>query len=327
MESYTNPVYHKYMADPFVLHHEGSYYAYGTSPHAPAGWSFPILVSTDLVHWRREGYALRLPEGASEGWAPEVAFRDGVFYLYYSANGSNGQNHQLRVATSSTPTGPFEDSGRSLIPDDAFTIDAHPFKDRDGQWYLFYARDFLTRDGELEAGTGIVVDRLLDMFTVAGEPRVVVRPDTDWQLFQMQRPIYDGIYDWYTVEGPALRVHDGRYYCFYSGGAWEQANYGVSYVVADHPLGPYRRPNHLEGPLLKSVPDRVIGPGHNSFTNSPDGSQDYIVYHGWDPAMSARLMRIDRLEWQGAIPVIPGPTSTPQPVPAPSRIDHGKTEP
>jgi len=32
--------------------------------------------------------------------------------------------------------------------------------------------------------------------------------------------MYGGVYDWHTVEGPALRVHQGRYYCFYSGGAW-----------------------------------------------------------------------------------------------------------
>ena len=315
MESYTNPVYHEYMADPFVLRFEGRYYAYGTSPHTPAGWAFPVLVSTDLVHWQREAWALRLPEGAVECWAPEVAFHAGRFYLYYSAQGIKGKDHQLRIAVSNAPTGPFEDIGRILIPGDAFTIDAHPFKDRDGQWYLFYARDFLTRDGDVRAGTGIVVDRLLDMTAMAGDPRVVVRPHADWQLFEVQRPIYDGVYDWYTVEGPALRLHDGRYYCFYSGGAWEQANYGVSYVVADDPLGPYRRPAHENGALLKSLPGQVIGPGHNSFTESPDRSQEYIVYHGWDPAMSARLMRIDRLEWEGQIPIISGPTCAPQPMP------------
>lgn len=312
--TYTNPVYPHYMADPFVLRHEGVYYAYGTAPTDADGWQFPVLRSDDLVQWQLCGRALAPLADADAFWAPEVAFHDGVFYLYYSAHGINGKDHQLRVATSSTPTGPFTDSGRVLLPDDPFTIDPHPFRDRDGQWYLFYSRDFLTLDGDYRVGTGIVVDKLIDMTTLAGAPQVVVRPHADWQIFQHQRAMYGAVYDWHTIEGAALRVRDGRYYCFYSGGAWEHDHYGVSYVVADHPLGPYARPDGQTGPILYSVPQHVIGPGHNSFTEGPDGSE-YIVYHAWDMAMTARLMRVDRLIWEAAQPVIHGPTWTPQPAP------------
>lgn len=312
--TYTNPVYPHYMADPFVLRHNGRYYAYGTAPRSDKGEAFPILYSNDLVHWTFAGYALPPLEGPTDYWAPEVAYADGRFYLYYSA-GIEDRGHRLRVAVSDTPLGPFTDAGVSLTADEPFAIDAHPFRDRDGQWYLFYSPDFLTLDGDQRVGTGIVVDRLLDMQTLAGEPRVVVRPHADWQLFLAQRPMYGGVYDWHTIEGAATRVHNGRYYCFYSGGAWERENYGVSYVVADHPLGPYRRPDGLDGPIFRSVPGHIIGPGHNSFTESPDGKQEFIVYHAWDAAMTARLMRVDRLTWDGDRPALHGPTWTPQPLP------------
>lgn len=308
--SFVNPVYPHYMADPFVLLHEGEYYAYGTAP--AEGKQFPVLHSTDLIHWTFKDYALIPPDGGKHFWAPEVAYHDGTFYLYYSTDGIEGHDHRLRVAMSGSPTGPFEDSGRVLTPDDLFTIDPHPFQDTDGQWYLFYSRDFLTSDGDYRVGTGIVVDRLLDMTTLAGNPQVVVRPHADWQLFQANREMYGAVYDWHTIEGAAVRLHNGRYYCFYSGGAWEHDNYGVSYVVADHPAGPYTRPEGVNGVLLKSVPGRVIGPGHNSFTIGPDGEQEFIVYHAWNPEMTARLMRIDRLHWHGDTPVIDGPTWTPQ---------------
>ncbi len=307
---FTNPVFPHYMADPFVLKHDDLYYAYGTRPEGPDHRQFPVLVSPDLVTWEAVGWALGPLAGADQYWAPEVVYAEGVFHMYYSANGQ-GRNHQLRVATSLHPAGSFQDIGRVLIPGDPFTIDAHPFQDRDGAWYLFYARDFLTSDGDYRVGTGIVVDRLVDMVTLAGNPQVVVRPHSDWQLFEAQRALYGGVHDWHTIEGPAVRVHASRYYCFYSGGAWHHDNYGVSYVVADHPLGPYTRPDH-EGPLLKSVPGRVIGPGHNSFVLGPDGRQEFIVYHAWPPDMSARLMRIDRLMWHDDQPVIEGPTWTPQ---------------
>jgi len=308
--TYTNPVYDQYFADPFVLHHAGRYYAYGTGPASPDGMQFPVLVSDNLVAWTFAGWALQPLPGADAYWAPEVAYSAGVFYLYYSAHGIEGRDHQLRVATSPTPLGPFEDVGHVLTPETPFSIDAHPFQDCDGTWYLFYAQDFLTLEGEYRVGTGIVVDRLVEMVRLAGEPHVVVRPHADWQLFEAQRAIYGGVYDWHTIEGPALRVRGGRYYCFYSGGAWHSNNYGVGYVMAEHPLGPYMRPASA-GPLLRSVPGQVISPGHNSFVVGPDG-KEYIVYHAWPPDMSARLMRIDRLSWDGAEPVLHGPTTTPQ---------------
>ena len=310
---YKNPVFDQYMADPFVLQHEGHYYAYGTGSLSPEGRPFPVLHSTDLVNWQQHGWSL-IPPGGDEFWAPEVAYQDGVFYMYYSAHGIDGKDHQLRVATQTDPLGPFQDAGQVLIPDQPFTIDAHPFQDKDGQWYLFYSQDFLTLDAQYRVGTGIVVDRMLDMFTLAGQPHVVIRPHADWQLFKAQRSMYGAVYDWHTIEGAALRVHDKRYYCFYSGGAWEHDNYGISYVVSDHVLGPYHLPSENQQILLRSVPGHVIGPGHNSFITSPNSDQEYVVYHAWDPAMTARRMCIDPLNWDDGTPIIHGPTWTPQPI-------------
>ena len=199
-----------------------------------------------------------------------------------------------------------------LDPDEPFTIDAHPFRDDDGRWYLFYCWDFVEGD---RVGTGIVVDELADMETLAGERRTVVRPYADWNLFKKDRFWYGKTWDWYTIEGPFVRKHEGRYYCFFSGGGWREENYGVSYAVADHPLGPYEVAEG-EGPaLLSTVAGKVLGPGHASIVSSPSGERDYLVYHGWDPAGTARWMRLDRLDWTSEGPRCDGPTVDPQPAP------------
>ncbi|GGZ01254.1 glycoside hydrolase family 43 protein [Pseudoduganella plicata] len=314
--NYLNPVYPHTMADPFVLRHDGLYYAYGTAPVGADGRAFPVLRSRDLVAWEPLGHAL-VPPGGHDFWAPEVAARDGKFYMYYSAQGIDDADHQLRVAVSEHPGGPFLDAGVVLVPDQPFSIDAHPFRDGDGQWYLYYCIDFLELEDDHRVGTGIVVDRLLDMTTLAGEPRVVVRPHEDWHLFLKNRAMYGAVYDWHTVEGPAMQCHDGRYYCFYSGGAWERENYGVSYVVADNPLGPFSRPAGGGRALLMSTrPGRLIGPGHNSFTCSPDGKETWIVYHAWQPDMGGRRMCIDQLHWENVRPVTDGPTWMERPAPS-----------
>ena len=314
--TYANPVYGGYLGDPFVLKHNGEYYAYGTVPLGDL-LSVPVLHSRDLVSWRELGKALTLHGDAFEAlWAPEVAYENGTFYMYYSAGGEEGQGHRLRVATASHPAGPFEDSGGVLTPDDPFTIDAHPFRDDDGRWYLYYCRDFLEPDAEGRVGTGIVVDRLVHMTRLAGERRTVVRPHADWQLYEREREWYCRVWDWYTVEGAFVRKRGGRYYCLYSGGAWREPNYGVSYVVADHPMGPFAPEPDAEGPVvLRTVPGRVIGPGHASVAVAPDNAHEYLVYHAWDPEHTARRMRIDPLTWDEGGPASAGPTLDRRPAP------------
>lgn len=184
----------------------------------------------------------------------------------------------------------------------AFAIDAHPFQDTDGQWWLFYARDFLDEAGGCHAGTGIVCDRLLDMSRLAGAERLVLRPRHHWTLFQAQRTMYGKTWDWHTIEGPCVVVHDGRYYCFYSGACFGNASYGVDYVSAETIAGPWSDAGGEAGPrVLHSIPGVVLGPGHNSCFMGPHG-HEYLAYHAWDAAQSARRMHIDRLIWTAAGP-------------------------
>lgn len=320
--TYTNPVYKGYFADPFVWEYKGIYYAVATGAAEAYGEEvtdaarvFPLLRSSDFINWHFAGHALVRPDPAlgDNFWAPEVAYCDGKFYLYYSV-GHEDKDHQLRVATSDKPLGPYLDVGPLLnLSECPFAIDPHPFRDDDGQWYLFYARDFLDTENGVRAGTALMVDRLQGMTKLAGEGKVVLRARSDWQRFLVNRPMYGGVYDWHTLEGPCVRKYQGRYYCFYSGGRWETENYGVDYGVADHVLGPYSDIGNETGPrVLRSVLGRVLGPGHNSMILAPDGQTEYIVYHAWEMDMSARQMFLDKLIWTPDGPRCNGPTWTPQ---------------
>lgn len=298
------PVYAEYFADPFVWEHGGEYFAIGTGEREatghPSEMVFPLLRSNDFVKWKRAGRAMLRPDHSlgTNFWAPEVAFHDGKFWLYYSV-GLSDKNHQLRAATSDTPLGPFQDFDRPLIDPVIcpFAIDAHPFRDDDGRWYLFYARDFLDSSTQTRPGTALMVARMKSMTELEDEGRVVLRANHDWQRFESNRAMYGGRYDWHTLEGPFVRKHDGRYYCFYSAGRWENETYGVDYAVADHVLGPYSDGGNENGPrVLHTVPGELIGPGHNSVVRGPDGA-DYMVYHAWDSEMTARRTFIERLAW------------------------------
>lgn len=306
--TYTNPVYGDYFADPFVFRHGGVYYAFGTGPRreGEAPGQFRTLRSRDLIRWTEIGFALVEPSEFQGGdfWAPEVTYANGRFFMVYSV-GQGDAGHHLRLAVATRPEGPYEDAGRLSPESVPFAIDGHFYRHLDGDWFLFYAMDFL--DGD-RPGTSIVVDRLVTMDEPEGRPRVVARATADWQRYMADRPIYGGRYDWHTLEGPCVRRRDGRIYCFYSGGNWQSEGYGVDFVVAEHPLGPYLSETVDRPRTLRSRPGEVLGPGHNSLVLSPDGETEVMVYHGWDPALTARLMRIDPLRWTPEGPVVDGPS-------------------
>lgn len=309
--TYTNPVYDGYFADPFVWEHEGQYYAVGTGyadsdeADAHAGKErrvFPLLTSPDLVNWTSLGGALVHPDPAlgHQFWAPEVAHCDGKFYLYYSiGGGEGGTNHQLRVAVADSPAGPYIDAGHWLTSSEKvpFAIDASPFQDRDGTWYLFYARDFRDNEGGYHAGTALAVDRLVNMTHLAGEERAVLRARQPWTLFKANRTV-DGVHyaEWHTLEGAHVRFRQGRYWCLFSGACWENHTYGVDFCHADNVLGPWDGESETFPRLLYTIPDEVRGPGHNSLVIGPDG-QEYLAYHAWNPEGTRRQLCIDPVEW------------------------------
>jgi beta-xylosidase len=301
------------MPDPSVIRHDGYYYAFGTTGNERKadGRIFTVLRSADLVNWVELGGALTppSPDRRYQYWAPEAVERDGRFYLYYSMGGVEPERFELRVGISEHPAGPYTDAGVALrdCTTNRFTIDAFPFRDDDGQWYLFYACNFPFTSGDQHPGTGINVDRLVDMVALAGECRDVVRARYDWTLYESNRvmEVYGQTFDWHTIEGPCVVKHDGRYYCFYSGANWQTPRYGVDYVVADHPMGPYTgQGDHAR--VLHGVPGKVRGPGHHSIVTGPDGTTQVVVYHAWDSGMTRRQLCIDRLEWMQS-----GPRCTP----------------
>lgn len=315
---HVNPVYGSYFADPFVWRHKDTYYAIGTGELEAYGRTmgkiFPVLQSVDFVQWQPAGSALQRPDESlgTHFWAPEVAECDGDFFLYYSV-GHGDTQHQIRVATSRTPQGPYRDTGKAVIGPDisSFAIDPHPFRDVDGHWYLFYARDFLDSSAEVRPGTALAAVRLKNMTEADGDSVTVLRARNDWQRFQSRRSMYGRVWDWHTMEGPFVVRRDGRYYCFYSGGRWEKEEYGVDFGVAENVLGPYSDAGSESGPrVLRTVPNQVLGPGHSSIATGPDGETDYIVYHAWDKAMKARRMCIDKLTWTESGPRCDGPTWT-----------------
>src|SRR5947209_2830603 len=90
--TFCNPFWPENFPDPFVLKVRGRYYAYGSEygmlpPPASNSKVFPVLASTDLVHWSSVGKAMpALGDPYFGYWAPEVIVHNSQFLLYYAVH-------------------------------------------------------------------------------------------------------------------------------------------------------------------------------------------------------------------------------------------------
>ena len=298
--TYTNPVWDHDFPDPFVLFWDGRYYAYATESRITG---FQVMESTDLIHWTHRGVALEVPWSRRHYWAPEVVYYRGKFYMTYSAENPANRKHDIGIAVSDRPLGPFRHAAKLVEagPGQRGVIDATIFFDRDGRPYLIYSE---------EDPRSIVIRPMRDdLLAVEQEREVLIRPDRAWE---------HGV-----TEAPTMIYRDGHYHLFYSAGYYQgdKANcrYCVAHAVAKDLRGPYVK---SESQLLQTVVGQVYGPGHQCIIVAPDGHM-WMFYHGWSAEnephygsnRSGRTLRLDRVFWHGDEPSVEGPTLSAQPAP------------
>ena len=309
---YQNPLPIKNIGDPFVLRaSDGTYYCYATS--APDG--FKAWSSPDLVNWADIGYIYKRREdswGASDFWAPEVVDYGGKYFLHYSARWGENQSLRIGVATADSPGGPFVDVFNHPMFDFGYAaIDGHVFFDDDGRKYFYYSRDCSENvvDGRHESHI-YVAELNDDLTSLNDEPLLITKPEQEWEC--RSGP------EWVWNEGSFVLKHNSRYYLMYSANFYASRDYSVGYAVAERPIGPFVKAVH--NPILFSPNAAISGPGHNSVTTSPNGSELFIVYHiHTDPQNPSgdRQVCIDRMDFRedGSL-YVTGPTDTPQPIPS-----------
>lgn len=163
---------------------------------------------------------------------------------------------------------------------------------------------------------------MVDLFRLENNPRPVTRAKYDWQVYHPNRPEKGGV-RWHTVEGATVLKRKNVYYEMFSGGNWQNLTYGVSFAVADDIEKDEEWTQFSDGekvyPILRTVPDLIVGPGHNSVARGTNNRELYCVYHRWTE--NGRVLAIDRMDFAGGARMfIAGATHTPQPAPFEAKI-------
>ena len=285
---WNNPALDGYYADPDIIYSNktGKYYIYPTSDGFD-GWSgtyFKTFSSNNLVDWTDEGVILDLHKDVSwanrNAWAPCIIERKigGKYKYFYYFTAAQ----KIGVAVADDPTGPFIDSGKSLISSHPAgvnrgqEIDPDVFCDpQTGKYYLYWGNGYLA-----------VSELNDDMISFKGDVKVMT-PDRTFR------------------EGAHVLFRKGKYYFLWSEDDTRSENYRVRYAVADSPLGPLEIPK--DNLVIAKDPSKgIYGTGHNSTIQVPGKDEWYIVYHRFTFPEGIRMGRsagfhretcIDKLEF------------------------------
>jgi arabinan endo-1,5-alpha-L-arabinosidase len=285
-----NPVLDEDFPDPDILEVDGTYYAYATNT---ASLNVQVATSTDLTSWEMSDVdALpELPAWVIPGktWAPEVTqFGPDRFVLYATTTNFDPTFQCIAVATATSPEGPFEVVGDTMLvcpADEGGAIDASTFTDDDGTRYLLWKND----GNCCGFDTWLYIAPLSeDGLTLAGEPTRLVKQDQEWEGD--------------LVEAPTLVKRDGTYVLMYSANSYGGEEYAMGYATADQVTGPYTKG---EEPLFTTeASDGVyIGPGGQDVVVTPDGT-DLLAFHSWYGGITYRAMNTLELQWEDGRPVV-----------------------
>lgn len=289
-------------ADPYILKSGGRYYIYVTGHDGVHAYQSDRLLSGWTYYGKVFSY-----ENCRSYWAPCVIELDGKFYMYnsFGYNGvpkdPGGSNQTMFVSVADNPLGPFGDA-KMLIP--PFSIDAHVVQNEAGL-FIFYSTNRV--EGE-RLGTYIVMDKLIDPWTVAGNPIPVVEATLDEEISGINKQ-FPGR-PWHTVEGAFYFKEGDWQYVMYSGNCFEQPTYYIGYARAKTSETDLTKIKFEKYPS-KDIYHPVMkancfeeGTGHHSLIKE-DG-QWYAVYHardyGYDAtAEDARNARICKLHVQDGV--------------------------
>jgi hypothetical protein len=210
----------------------------------------PVALDVKDVSW-----------ASKQMWAPDAAYRNGTYYLYFpardKARDKNGLGtFRIGVATSKNPMGPFKAEPRPIAG--SFSMDPAVFTDTDGKTYMYFGgiwggqlqrwttgtfdpngSDTDLHQDDRPALSGKVVRMNPDMKSFAEKPRDAVVLD------EHGKPVLGGDHEKRFFEASWMFKRGGKYYYTYSTGD----THFLNYAIGTSPYGPFRYTGHILKPV------------------------------------------------------------------------------
>jgi GH43 family beta-xylosidase len=279
--------------DPWIVKHGTSYYVTHTTGNSLK--LYRTQNPSDVANSFTRTVWTAPPTGMNSRnvWAPEIHFINDKWYAYYAADDGNNDNHRMWVLENSSAdpiNGTWVDKGKLALPDDKWSIDGSIFEHNDQLYYVWSGWE-----GNTNVRQDIYIVKMSDPLTPTGPRIKISTPDLVWEQYG----------DPDVNEGPQFLTNGGdKVFIVYSAsGCWTD-DYSLGLLSADKDADltdPTSWTKTSQPVFQKNAGAQAYGPGHNSFFKSPDGTEDWIIYHA-NPATnqgcgSNRSIRMQQFTW------------------------------
>lgn len=229
-----------------------------------------------------------IPWAGRQLWAPDVAFKDGTYYLYFPVKDKKDIFH-IGVATAKDPAGPFKAEPQPMAG--SYSIDPAVFTDTDGSSYMYfggiwggqlqrwvngkYANESKTdsKQPDAPAISCKVAKLTADMKQFDGPVGDALIVDS------LGKPLLTKDSTRRFFEGSWMHKFNGKYYFTYSTGN----THFLCYAIGDKPTGPFT----YKGVFMKPVQGWTT---HHSIIEVK--GKWYIFYHDTEISGKTHLRNI-----------------------------------
>jgi beta-xylosidase len=309
---HTPLITHIYTADPSAHVFEGKIYIYPSHDIETGAESDDMGGHFDMKDYHvfsmdkpggdvmDHGAVLKLediPWAGRQLWAPDAAYKDGKYYLYFPAKDKN-DIFRIGVASSDNPAGPFKAESEPI--QGSYSMDPTVFQDSDGSHYLYFGGIWggqlqWFEDGELVEGRKGPTDGIPAPDQAALMPKVAKlsgdmlelseKPKDALIVDEQGNPILSGDNERRFFEGAWVHSYNDKYYLSYSTGD----THFIAYAIADNPYGPFV----YKGNVLLPVQGWT---NHHSIVEFE--GKWYLFYHDTELSGETHLRNIKMAELQ-----------------------------
>ena len=299
-ETFTNPLLSS-GADPWCIYKDGFYYYTNTTGRNITLWKTKSIAELKTAEKKVIFTPPATGAYSKELWAPEIHFLQGKWYIYFAADSGQNIHHRLFVLenTSSDPlNGEWKMKGKLATPEDKWSIDGSLFEYRKKLYFIWSGWE-----GDANGQQNIYIAKMKNPWTIEGVRTKISSPGLAWETHgDLNNP--KDVPHVNVNEGPEVLVHKNKLYLIYSAsGCWTDF-YALGMLTASANSDLMKASSWIKSPepvFKQSEENKVFAPGHNSFFKSPDGKEDYILYHANSKANQGcggfRSPRAQRFTW------------------------------
>lgn len=280
------PVIDQDGADPWIIQKDGIYYYTKTT-----GDTITLYCSENLsdIAAGEKKDLFSENESIESFWAPELHYLDHRWYIYFAASTYKSDIHTMYVLFNENED-PFKGEWTCTEMkgmDDKFAIDGTVLTVKNDRYFIWSGWE-----GYENVQQNLYIAKMLSPTETEKGKIQISQPEFEWE--KQGTP--------FVNEGPQVIVKGDTVNLLYSAsGSWTDdyclglLNANVQDDLSDPSVWSKR-----ETPVFQTA-NNVFGPGHNSFVESPDGKDTYMIYHsarwkgsGWNRSVRMQTVEFDR---------------------------------